>query len=157
MSMTSQGLRLRREPSKAGSFASLRSNTGGRFVQMMLAAGIEVPKGISMSAMALIRDMAAAGGAMAAAKSSCHARAGEVCQPAAGMGIIIKHGYARFVPGMKHYELTPEGRELLASAEAKGVMRTLAELEAMLRACEEAEAAKSRVPEGSINQKGHDA
>lgn len=156
MSMTSQGLRLRREPSKAGSFASLRSNTGGRFVLLLQAAGIQVPKGISMSAMALIRDMAAAGGTMAAAKSSCHARAGEVCQPAKAMGIIIKHGYARFVPAMKHYELTAEGRELLASAEEKGVMRSLAELEAMLRACAQAEEAGTLKRE-QRTQKGHDA
>lgn len=139
MSMTSQSLRLRREPSKAGSFASLRSNTGGRFVLLLQEAGIQVPKGISMSAIALIRDMAAAGGTMTAATTTCAARPGAVCQPAKAMGIIIKHGYAQFVPAMKHYELTAEGRALLQAVEAKGLTQKLAEFEAMLRACEQAE------------------
>lgn len=142
--------------SKAGSYASLRSNTGGRFAALLVASGLRVPKGISMGAMALIRDMAAAGGTMTAATTTCAARPGAVCQPATAMGIIIKHGYARFVPAMKHYELTAEGRELLASAEAKGVMRKLAELEAMLRACAQAEEAGTLKRE-QRTQKGHDA
>ena len=156
MSMTSQGMRLRREPSKAGSFASLRSNTGGRFVTLMLAAGLQVPKGISMSAMALIRDMAAAGGTMGTKKSSCSARPNDVCQPATAMGIIIKYGYARFVPAQKHYELTAEGRELLASATAKGVMATLAEFEELLREAAAREANHGLKPELQTKEE-HDA
>lgn len=135
MSMTSEGLRpkRRREPSKAGTLASIRSNLGARFVQMMQAAGLRVPKGVSMVALMLMRDMASAGGVMAGAKSSCYARTGSVCQPSPGMGLIIKHGYARYVPEVKHFELTPAAYELLASAEAKGLMKKLAEFEALLR------------------------
>lgn len=142
--------------SKAGSYASLRSNTGGRFAALLVASGLEVPKGISMSAMALIRDMAAAGGTMATKKSSCSSRPNDVCQPATAMGIIIKYGYARFVPSEKHYELTEAGRELLASAEAKGLMAPLAEFEELLRACQQAEEAGTLKRE-QRTQKGHDA
>lgn len=146
MSMTSEGMRPRR-PLKV---ASLRSNLGMRFADLMQAAGVLVPKGVSMTCLALLRDVVAQGGTLGAAQSRCSKRASDMKEPAPGMGLLIKHGYARFVPAVKHYEVTAEGRDLLASAEAKGVMATLAEFEQRLR-----EAARAAAG-GEATQGGND-
>lgn len=129
MSMTSEGMR----PLRPLKVASLRSNLGMRFADLMQAAGVLVPKGVSMTCLALLRDVVAQGGTLGAAKSSCSARASDMKEPAPGMGLLIKHGFARFVPSEKHYEVTAEGRALLERAGQTGVLAKLGEFEALLR------------------------
>jgi hypothetical protein len=111
---------------------SLRSNVGGQFAVAIRESGMVVPKGISMGAFALLREMAAQDGIMPAATTTCAARAGAVCQPAKAMGIVIKAGWAGYVAPMKHYRLTPTGHAVLREATEKGLMATLRELEERL-------------------------
>jgi hypothetical protein len=126
---------------------NLRSKFSAEFVVKMKAAGLEVPKGISLAAMALVREMNAAGGVMAAATSSCGDRRGNVCQPAPGMGIVIKAGWAAFVPAAKHYALTPAAVAMLQEAEAKGIMALLADYERRIAEAESPPEAGMMKPE----------
>lgn len=119
---------------------SYRANLGGQFALMIREAGMVVPKGISMGAFALLRDMAAQDGIMPAATTTCAARAGAVCQPAKAMGIVIKAGWAGYVAPMKHYRLTPKGHAVLREATEKGLIRTLEQFERQLEQAAKAQA-----------------
>lgn len=150
MSMTSEGV----WPRRPMNLTSLRNNMGGRFAAFMQSAGLPVPRGVSMTGLGLLRDVVAAGGTLAAAKSSRSARASGMKEPAPGMGLLIKHGFARFVPAERHYEITAEGRALLERAGQTGVLAKLAEFEGVLREAvrNQATDAAQRVPtnEGGI-------
>lgn len=153
MSMISEGV----WPRRPMNLTSLRNNMGGRFAAFMQSAGLQVPRGVSMTGLGLLRDVVANGGTLA--KSSCSARASDMKEPAPGMGLLIKHGFARFVPAEKHYEITAEGRALLERAGQTGVLAKLAEFEGVLREATraatggEATDAAQRVPTDG----GHDA